>query len=185
MMTRGTLAICIAAFTLITACGGAGDGPPTATSQAELTARTLMMVWESGDVDALSTLFRPDAIYEDFSNQVQYRGIGEIAGYVGHVARWATDLRMDVGAVHASPNGATVEWLLSGVQNRPIPRLLGVATNREFFLNGVTVIELDGDLITRAADYLDASSLLIQLGATITLPDGSEMTLEGVGGPDG
>ena len=143
-----------------------------------------MTVWESGDADALATLFRPDAIYEDFSNQVQYRGIGEIAGYVGHVSRWATDLRMDVGAIHASPSGVTVEWLLSGVQNRPIPRLLGVATNREFFLNGVTIIELEDDLIARAADYLDVSSLLIQLGAVITLPDGSEVTLEGVGGPD-
>jgi hypothetical protein len=142
-----------------------------------------MTVWESGDRLALSGLFRPDAVYEDFSNQTQYRGMEEISGYVGHVTRWATDLRMDVGAVHASPTVATVEWLLSGVQNRPIPRLLGVATNREFFLNGVTVVELDGDLITRAADYLDVASLLLQLGATISLPDGGSMTLEDIGGP--
>ncbi len=183
-MNRITRRAAIIVCALAMACGTPEDGPSPATLHAELTARTLMTVWESGDADALATLFRPDAVYEDFSNQVQYRGIGELAEYVGHVARWATDLRMDVGAVHASPSGATVEWLLSGVQNRPIPRLLGVATNREFFLNGVTVIELDGDLITRAADYLDASSLLIQLGATIALPDGSEMTREGVGGPN-
>lgn len=172
----------VAGCAVLSACDAPPEGPSPATTGAEMTARALMAVWESGDRLALSRLFRPDAVYEDFSNQVQYRGIEEISTYVGHVTRWATDLRMDVGAVHASPTVATVEWLLSGVQDRPIPRLLGVATNREFFLNGVTVVELDGEFVTRAADYLDVASLLLQLGATISLPDGGSMTLEDIGG---
>ena len=160
-------------------CSQSQDGTSAAVARTEVTARTLMTVWESGDVAFLSELFRPDAVYDDFSNQIQYRGIDEIAGYVGHITAWATDLRMDVGEVHASPSGATVEWLVSGVQDRPIPRLLGEVTNREFFMNGVTVIETDGGLITRAADYLDVSSLLLQLGATITMPGGEVVSLEG------
>lgn len=181
-MKRLGCATAVVGCVMMTACDAPAEGPSPATVRAEMTARALLAVWESGDRLALSGLFRPDAVYEDFSNQTQYRGLEEISAYVGHVTRWATDLRMDVGAVHASPTVATVEWLLSGVQDRPIPRLLGVATNREFYLNGVTVVEMDGELISRAADYLDVASLLLQLGATISLPDGGSVTLEDIGG---
>ena len=180
--TRIATAFVVGLGIFAASCGGTQDGPAPATSQAEITARTLMMVWESGDSRELPGLFRPDAVYDDFSNQVQYRGVEEIAQYVGHISSWATDLRVDVGAVHAGPSGATVEWLMSGIQDRPIPGVLGIATNREFFVNGVTILELDGDLIIRAADYVDITPLLMQLGATIHLPDGEVRSLESVGG---
>ena len=181
-MNRLARTAAITACSLTMACSAPADGPSPATSHAELTARTLMTVWESGDASEVAELFRPDAVYDDFSNQLQYRGIEEIAQYVGHVSRWATDLRIDVGAVHAGPAGATVEWLMSGIQDRPIPGVLGIATNREFFVNGVTVLELEDGLITRAADYIDVTPLLLQLGASISLPDGEVMSQEDIGG---
>ena len=49
-------------------------------------------------------------------------------------------------------------------------------------MNGVTVLELEDGIITRAADYIDVTPLLLQLGASISLPDGGVMSQEDIGG---
>ena len=88
---------------------------------------------------------------------------------------------MNVGAVHASPGGATVEWVFSAVHARPLPSLDVEATGREVVLNGVTILELDGDRIIRAADYLDTTPMWLQLGGRIELPGGETIEIGGVG----
>ena len=59
---------------------------------------------------------------------------------------------------------------------------MDIATEREFILNGITIIEIEDGLIRRAADYIDTMPLLLQLGSEVTLPDGEVLRLDG---PDG
>ena len=155
--------------------GGAPDGEIT---RAETAARSLMAAFETADTALIEDLFWPQATYDDFPNQHTYRGVAEIVGYVTGVHRWADDVFMNVGRVHVTEDGAVVEWLFSAVQARPMGDELSVGTGREVVLNGVTVLEMDGDRIVRAADYTDTGAMLLQLGGRVEMPDGTVIELE-------
>ena len=168
------------ALALVCACAPAERDSTAATNRSELLARTLMSTWSSADTAAILDLFWPEATYDDFANQVTYQGLEEIVGYVTQVHDWGDDVYMSVARLHPSETGAVTEWVFSAVQNRPMGDRLPVATGREVVLNGVTIIELRGDRIIRAADYIDTAPLLLQLGGRIELPGGVIIDLEGV-----
>lgn len=163
---------------LVLAACGPSEGPSPTVARNEVVARTFMSVWESGETDQLVDLFYPDAVYDDFPNETQYRGIDEIAGYVSHVHDWATDVSVDVTAVHSSETGAVAEWVFSGVQDEPIGTRVPVATGKEVVLNGVTILEIDRGRIRRAADYIDQLPMVLQLGGEVRLPGGGVIRQE-------
>lgn len=162
-----------------TACGACAPTEDDALSQNELLVRALADAQQAADTAAITELFWPDAVYDDFASQLQYRGIDEIVGYVTSVHTWADDVYLNVGEVHSSATGAVAEWLFAAVQARPMGELVPVATNREVVVNGVTIIEVEGGRIRRAADYTDTTPLLLQLGGRMTLPGGGVMELDG------
>lgn len=180
-MRRSSLTSMLATLAALTAmaCGSQG-GPSPTLARNEIVARTLMDAWQSGDQDVLTDLFTPDAVYDDFPNQIQYQGIQEIVGYVQFLQQWADGLSMDVTAVHPSEEGATVEWVLSAVQARPIGNRVPIATGNEVVLNGVTILEIEGGRIHRAADYMDALAFVLQLGAEVHMPGGDVVRLNDV-----
>jgi hypothetical protein len=53
-----------------------------------------------------------------------------------------------------------------------------IATGLEVVLNGVTIVEIDGGRIRRAADYMDTSQLFLQLGARLELPGDGVIELD-------
>jgi hypothetical protein len=55
---------------------------------------------------------------------------------------------------------------------------VSVGTGAEVVTNGVTVIELQGDRIIRAADYADTAPMMLQVGGRIELPGGEVLELE-------
>ena len=170
----GTAARAVVSLSLfLVSCAPAGPSP--LLNQNEIAARTIMSLWETGEVEELATLFYSDAVYDDFPNQTQYRGLEEIAGYIAHVHDWADAVSMSVTAVHTSETGAVAEWVFSAVQDKPIGTRVPVATGRDVLLNGVTILEIDGGRIRRAADYIDVLPLVLQLGAEVHMPGGSVM----------
>jgi len=148
-------------------------------SRNAVLAQSLIDAQQLADTAALLELFWPDAVYDDFANQLQHRGIGEIVGYATSVHAWADDVYLNAGDIHASETGAVVEWLFAGVQARPMGDFAPVATGREVVLNGVTILEIDGGRIRRAADYMDTTPLALQLGGRLELPGGRVVEWEG------
>lgn len=162
---------------LLSGCARPGEtGDDERARVAEVTVRSLMAAFETADSALVRDLFWPQATYDDFPDQHTYRGVEEIVGYVTGVHEWADDVLFNVGAVHVTAGGAVAEWLFSAVQARPMSGL-SVGTGNEVVLNGVTVIELDGERIIRAADYTDAGAMWLQLGGTVELPDGTRLEL--------
>lgn len=149
-----------------------------ALAQNELLVRALVDAQQRADTAAIVELFWPEATYDDYASQLQHRGIEEIVGYATSAHSWADDVYLNVGMVHASTSGAVAEWLFAAVQARPMGDLLPVATGLEVVLNGVTIIEVDGGRIRRAADYMDTAPMLLQLGGRIELPGGGVMELD-------
>lgn len=158
----------------------ADERDAAAAREAELAVRTLMAAWESADVALIEDLFLPQATYDDYPNQHTYRGVQEIVAYVNTLHAWADDVLMNVGQVHVTGNGAVAEWVFSAVQARPMGNQVPVATGNEVVVNGVTIIEIRDGRILRAADYTDAASMMLQIGARIELPGGG--VLESPGG---
>lgn len=154
------------------ACSGGARQPTQAEAENEITVRTLLSMVGSGDATDVAGLFLPNAVYDDYANQQQYRGLEEIAGYITGGTRWATAVSMDVLSVHVSDSVAVAEWVFTGIQERPIRSFVPVATGREVVLNGVTILEMEGGRIRRAADYTDALSLALQLGGEVHMPGG-------------
>ena len=67
---------------------------------------------------------------------------------------------------------------MSGVQNKPISGTVNIATNKDYKLNGVTLLEFDNGLIIKATDYMDVLGFVLQLGACVELPGGVELGCE-------
>ena len=160
--------------------GACTDQGENRTYESEAIVRSMLSIWETADTAAVLDLFRPDAVYDDFQNQVQYQGLEEIAAYLTHVHSWGTGVYMNVTQVHASETSATAEWVLSVIHDKPMGERGPEATGREVVLNGVTIIEVEGGLIGRAADYIDGVPMILQLGGRIEYPGGAVRELEDV-----
>ncbi len=168
-LTSATLAV----FVFLISCGI----PDETQTSAESRVQYLLEVWESGRTDELHELFHNDAVYDDYPNGVQYNGFDEIAGYIGHVHSWASAIQIETTSIHAGGSSATAEWVMTGVQDRPIGNRVPVATGRSIRVQGVTIIEMSSGKIRRAADYIDTASLMLQLGSRIELPGGAVLEL--------
>jgi hypothetical protein len=170
------VAVASIAALFATACA---PEPSEVATRNGLIAQSLLDAQQNADTLALLELFWPDAVYDDFANQLQYRGVTEIVGYVTSVHGWADDVYLNAGGIHASESGAAVEWLFAGMQARPMGDFAPVVTGREVVLNGVTILEIDGGRIRRAADYTDTTPLALQLGGRLELPGGRVVEWEG------
>jgi hypothetical protein len=163
-----------------TACSGAGEQTAGPT-QGELTIQLLAQAIANADTATVLDIFWPEATYDDFANQQSHQGIQEIVAYVMSTHAWGDDVYMNMGRIHLTLTGAVGEWVFSAVQNRPLDDRIPEGTGREVVLNGVTVIEMEGDRIIRAADYTDTAPLLLQLGSRIELPGGQIIELDDPG----
>ncbi len=157
---------------LSVACSPAGSRPSQAEAESEYAIRSLLSMVGSGDASEVAGLFHPDAVYDDYASQHQFRGLEEIAGYITGGTRWATAVSLDVMAVNAWGTGAVAEWVFTGIQDRPIPGFLPVVTGNEVVLTGITLIQMEDGRIRRAADYQDALPLVLQLGGEVHMPGG-------------
>lgn len=169
-MVRVARCLACAATALLVACGPSEE---QAAALGQYLMQSLAFARQSADTALLEEIFQPDAVYDDYADRVSYEGIEEIVGYLTSVHAWGDDVYLTLGGVQTSPTGATGEWTLGAVQTGPIPDLMEAVTDREVVLSGVTIIEIQGGRIARAADYWDRAAFLLQLGATIELPDGT------------
>ena len=151
------------------------------SSEAELTIQLLTTAIATADTAVILELFWPEATYDDFASQLTYQGIQEIVTYLTNAHEWSDDVYMNLSRVHTTPSGAVGEWVFSAIQSRPLGDRFPVASGNEVVLNGVTIIEMQGDRIIRAAEYVDGVPLILQLGGRIELPGGGvwEQELDG------
>lgn len=142
------------------------------SSIPESLGRELMDIWQSGNNEDLGSIFSKNAVYEAAQQNHTYKGLEQIRSYVGHVRKFAKDLTIEVISVNSTKSTATIEWIMTGIQDRPIPGRVTVPTNKEFMVKGVTLIRVEDGMITKATDYMDVLGFVMQLGAKVELPGG-------------
>lgn len=133
--------------------GGEGRVDPVAAFQS---------AWNRGDGERLGRLFRADGQYLAVPTGRLFRGPGGAAEYLGHMFSGAPDSRLEEVRRVRQGDLVAVEWVWRGTHTGDWPGL--PATGREFSVRGVTVLELEGELVRRAADYWNRATLLEQLG---------------------
>jgi len=168
--TKRVRALAITAAALLVGCGPSDE---QVDALGQYLMQSLAFARQTADTATIEEIFQPDAIYDDYPDRVSYEGIEEILGYLTSIHDWGDDVYLTLGGVQASPIGVTGEWTMGAIQTRPIPGILGTAADREVVVNGVTVLEIRGGRIARAADYWDRAAFLLQVGARIELPDGT------------
>lgn len=142
------------------------------TGTAKFRAQQLMKMWESGNTAQLEEITNADVIYDDVPNGERFEGREGVRRYIEHVHGWAGQVQIEVTAIHGGADSVVAEWVMRGVQERPIPGRVLVVTNRKFQLKGATIVELQEGKIARVADYIDVLAFVIQLGGRVELPGG-------------
>jgi steroid delta-isomerase-like uncharacterized protein len=138
----------------------------------EIQGKALLAVWESGSVQDLVEIMAENSVYEAVQQGYVYKGIDEIKGYVGHVRLFASDLSVEVISIKSTKTMAFLEWEMTGIQSQPIPGRVVISTNRKFSIRGITLVEVQDGLITKATDYMDVLGFVVQLGGRVELPGG-------------
>jgi steroid delta-isomerase-like uncharacterized protein len=131
-----------------------------------------LQIWENGNISDLENIMVKDAIYEAAQQNYSYKGIEEIGKYVGHVHSFSSDLKIEIISINSTKEFSVLEWVMTGIQDRPIPGHVLIGTNREFRLKGITMIEIKDGRIRKATDYMDVLGFVMQLGARVELPGG-------------
>ncbi len=103
------------------------------------------------NVNALTTLYADDAIFEDVPSGESYRGKAAIRSmFVALFAPASTQFR--VTAVRPAEGGGVLEWTWSGRTRK---------TGAPFDVRGVSVLELSGSTVSRETIYYDPRPALV------------------------
>ena len=122
--------------------------------------------WNTADAEAMTSLFAPDAIYEDLAFQVTFTGTEGIAQWVSITAGAIPDAHVEIKDAFRTGDRVAVRWTFTGT-----PESVGEvqASGESFSVPVVTLMELDGGRIARVTDAYNLADLLRQIG----LPAGS------------
>ena len=143
------------------------------TTKACTLVRQLMKMWESGNTTQLDEITVDEVVYDDVPNGERYVGREGVRRYIEHVHAWAGQIQIEIITIHGNKRSAVAEWIMHGVQDRPISGRVPIATNRNFQFKGATIVELHDGKIGRAVDYIDVLGFVVQLGGRVELPGGN------------
>ena len=71
-------------------------------STAESFGRELMGIWQNGNIEDLQAIVSENAVYEAAQQNQVYKGLEQFGGYVGHLSKFAKDLKIDIISLTSS-----------------------------------------------------------------------------------
>ncbi len=151
-MRRFAVLLSVAGFMLLGV--SAFGAHPTAVAQEASPAASptalppLLQRWlaalTTSDGEAVAALFTADGVYEDVPSGTVAHGHDQIAAFIDRIGAQERDFQLRLQAVHFTDDGAVLEYTATAID---------VESGQTLSMRGVTVLEVDGDLIRRSADY--------------------------------
>jgi steroid delta-isomerase-like uncharacterized protein len=122
----------------------------------------LLKAVDDRDIAAFMALYAEDASHEDVPAGILARGREEIQAYVEGVWGQFPDLTFDAIAGHQAGDLAWIEYRFSATDPE---------SGQTFSIRGIVVMELEGELVRRSADYSDFTNVLVQIGQLVPVVD--------------
>ena len=126
-----------------------GSIPPLPAQWAE--------AWSSHDPERVVALYAADAVYEEVPTGSVSRGHDEIRAFVEGTYAAFSDIQVTPRRGFQTESWAVLEGDFAGR-----------ADGAPFSVPFIVVMELDGELIRRSADYFDLNAVLTQIAAGAT-----------------
>lgn len=119
-------------------------------------------VWSSHSMERLLSLFTDDCIYDDVAFGIINHGKQELEDFANAIFAVFPDFRLENRSAVYLNNQGVVEWTMSGTHAGDLPNL--PATNKQFSIRGVSVIEMSLGKVKRCTDYWDLFTFQKQVG---------------------
>ena len=130
----------------------------SATSASKSIGQKWIDGWNSADPEVFVSAFTPDGIYEDVTFGLKKKGSAELRDLHKFFHDSVGGLYVKLIATHVAAGHGTIEWMFGGKD-------VGVfKTGKPFEVQGVSVIEVRGNRISRNLDYYDAATIMKQVG---------------------
>lgn len=121
-------------------------------------------VWNQGDVEKVDGYFHDDVVVHDLPAGEEYEGLAAFKQWIEEVRAGFPDFDVGVEDVIAGDDRIVARWVASGTHEGELPELGLDPTGESATWEGVTIYELDGEMVTEAWWYYDMMTILTQLG---------------------
>jgi uncharacterized protein (TIGR02246 family) len=114
--------------------------------------------WNSSDPEKLAKMFTSDGIYQDVPTGLNKKGGAEIRDLHIFFHNAVEGLYVKLIAANIAGDHGTIEWLFGGKD-------IGIfKTGKPFEVQGVSVVDLKDERISRDFDYYDMATIMKQVG---------------------
>lgn len=124
----------------------------------------LEAAWNSRSGQTIAEAYTPEGVRVEYALPgARLEGREAIAGHVGNYIHAVPDLTLEIRAERQGDDGTvTVEWTLKGTHTGSLPGLPAQGATVE--LHGVSVCEMEGELVREERVYWDGATLLAGAG---------------------
>ena len=139
--------------------------------QSELTkiATEYMQIWSAGNEDKLDQ-FADEKIVADYTHlEKPYKGISDYKSMLKMTYNFFPDLKILLKRVVPNENegNVTIVWKYEGTHKNG--NLFGVeSSGKKVSVDGMTILKIDKELVTKENGIVDNLSLIMQIGALKT-----------------
>ncbi|WP_263789942.1 ester cyclase [Salinibacter sp.] len=140
------------------------------SSDIENTARRYLQAWNSGERHVVNEIAAQDLVVSYTHYPEPYHGPEAFKEMLAKTHHFFPDLSIDVRDVVADENQAFVRWTYQGTfQNG---EMFGIsASGQSVEVTGMTVLEIEDDMVKREEGVVDNLALMQQLGLSPGRPD--------------
>lgn len=128
-------------------------------------ATVFLETLSSGDIEGFVSLFAENATYEEVSTGRVYTNHQEITMYIKSTLDGIPDSKFELQNMVINDKILAVEWIWKGTNSVGWPNMGIPPTNKYFEIKGVSVMNVNNDLILSNRDYWDWNSFITKIGA--------------------
>ena len=140
MKTKSVIrTLCILLLLPLTGC----HGPRKNIQDNEAVARKYINSWTAHDVEAITSLYAENCLFEEVGTGRSFSGREEIAGYAASTLSGVPDSKFIIITLFADEESAVVEWVWKGTNSVGWPEMGLPATGKYFELRGVSVMKIE------------------------------------------